>query len=62
CGIVDGIFIGPHFFEGTVNAGRYSDFLQNRLPMLLQEVPLATRESMWSQQDGALAHSAWVVK
>lgn len=61
CGIINGYLIGPHFYEGNLNADRYLNFLQFVLPELLEEVPLETRRNMWLQQDGAPAHNAGVV-
>jgi hypothetical protein len=34
----------------------YLHFLQNDLPLLLEELDLNTRERMWFQQDGAPPH------
>jgi hypothetical protein len=31
-------------------------FLQEVLPVLLEDVPLAVRRDMWFEHDGALAH------
>lgn len=62
CGIVNGQIIGPYFFEGNVNAARYLDFLQNELPVLLEDLDFGTRQQMWFQQDGAPAHWACVVR
>lgn len=61
CGILNGFLIGPHFYEGTLNANRYLRFLQTTLPELLEEVPFETRMNMWLQQDGAPAHNAVIV-
>lgn len=62
CGIINGQIIGPYFFEGTLTAVRYLDFLQNDLPILLENLDLDTRRRMWFQQDGAPAHWARVVR
>lgn len=61
CGILNGILIGPTFFEGSLTAQKYLDLLQNEIPGLLEDVPLATRELMWWQHDGAPAHNSGVV-
>jgi len=41
--------------------GAYVDFLQNELPLLLEEVPLAKRMRMVFQHDGAPAHYSRLV-
>lgn len=55
-GIVGDYVIGPHFFEGRVNGLIYLDFLQNHLPLLLENVPLNIRQRMWFLHDGAPVH------
>lgn len=55
-GIVGNHVVGPHFFEGTVNGTVYLDFLQNHLPILLEDVPLSVRNNMWFLHDGAPVH------
>lgn len=62
CGIVDGQINGPYFFDGTVDGPNYLQFLQNELPVLMEDVPLATRQRAWFQQDGAPPHFARVVR
>jgi len=54
--IVNGYLIGPYFFDNRLKGETYLSFLQNKLPELLEEVDLATRQKMWWQQDGALPH------
>ena len=56
CGILGTQIIGPYFFEGHLNGQMYRDFLQNELPLLLDDVPLDIRNNMVFQQDGAPAH------
>lgn len=58
CGIIGRYLVGPYFFEGTLNAQRYLELLQNELPDLLDAIPLAIRNIMWFQQDGAPAHTS----
>lgn len=48
--------IGPYFLPPRVNGIIYADFLQNNLPVLLEDVPLRARENMIFQHDGAPAH------
>lgn len=62
CGIINGQIIGPHFFEGSLTGVGYLDFLQNELPILLEDLDLGTRQQMWFQQDGAPPHWAHVVR
>lgn len=56
CGIVNGYLIGPFFFDGNVNSANYLHFLEHELPLLLENVDLATRQRMWFQHDGASPH------
>jgi hypothetical protein len=35
---------------------RYLQFPQKELPLMLEDVPLLTRQVMWLQQDGAPPH------
>lgn len=61
-GIVGNRIIGPFFFEGTLNAARYLDFLTFELvPALAVLFPSAVdadipNETIWFQQDGAPPH------
>lgn len=56
CGIMGGRIFGPFFFEGTLTGSRYANFLQQELPVLLENVPLVQRLQMWYQHDGCPAH------
>ena len=58
CGILGTRIIGPHFIDGNLNGEMYREFLDNILPILLEDVPLQTRMDMWFQQDGCPAHSS----
>jgi hypothetical protein len=62
CGMVGKYLIGPYFFQGNLTAQIYLQFLQNELPVLLEEVPLQVRRNLWLQQDGAPAHNARIVQ
>ncbi|XP_015188086.1 PREDICTED: uncharacterized protein LOC107072561 [Polistes dominula] len=55
-GIIGHLIIGPYFFEGNVTSVAYFDFLQHKLPELLEDVPLNTRGSFIFQQDGASSY------
>lgn len=61
CGLLGGKLLGPYFYNGTLNGRRYLEFLMNELPIMLDDIPLAIRNSMIFQQDGAPAHNAIVV-
>lgn len=61
CGILGNQVIGPFFFNGTLNSRRYLDFLENNLPELLEDVPLAVIANLYFQQDGAPPHNAGIV-
>lgn len=56
CGIVGDKLVGPYFIEGNLNGEKYRDFLQNQLPLLLEDVPLDVRQQMWFQHDGCPSH------
>lgn len=56
CGILGNRIIGPFIFNNHLNGESYLDFLQNDLPILLEEVPLDIRRSLWYQHDGCPAH------
>lgn len=56
CGIIGGRIIGPYFFDQALTGNRFLDFLRNDLPVLLEDVPLETRQNMFLQLDGCPAH------
>lgn len=60
-GILGNRIVGPHFFEGTLNANLYFNFLRNDLPELLEDVPLTIRTQLIFQQDGAPPHYGRIV-
>lgn len=62
CGIVNGHFIGPYFFEENVNQHTYLRLIRDELPGLMEDVDLQTRRRMWFQQDGAAPHFARIVR
>ena len=53
CGLPDSQLSGPAVLPNRLTGRAYVDFLQNELPLLLEEVPLAKRMSMVVQHDGA---------
>lgn len=56
CGILGGTIIGPYFFDQPLNGAAFLDFLENQLPILLEDVPLQLRQNMFFQLDGCPAH------
>ncbi|XP_008181048.1 uncharacterized protein LOC100570008, partial [Acyrthosiphon pisum] len=62
CGIIGDQLIGPYFYSGTLTAQKYLEFLQNTLPILLENVLLATRQHLYFQQDGCPAHNAYLIR
>lgn len=59
-GIIGDRIIAPIFFEGNLNGRRYSRFIENELPVLLEDNPIPINQ-MWWQQDGAPAHNTNVI-
>lgn len=56
CGIIGGTIIGPYFFDQSLTGNLFLQFLRNELPVLLEDVPLETRQDMFLQLDGCPAH------
>lgn len=56
CGILNGQIIGPFELPDTINSENYLEFLENRICVLLDDIPLALLQTMWFQQDGCPAH------
>jgi hypothetical protein len=61
-GIVNDQLIGPYILPNRLNGQRYLIFLQDVLPELLEDVPMAIRQDMWFQHDGAPPHFAGEVR
>lgn len=61
-GIIGNNVIGPFFYNNNLNGPFYLNILQNEVPALLEEVPIALRQIMWFQQDGAPAHRTRLVR
>lgn len=55
-GILNDFLIGPYLMPPRLNGHNYLVFLQQVLPELMEDVPLAIRRVMWFQHDGAPAH------
>ncbi|KAK4322811.1 hypothetical protein Pmani_006476 [Petrolisthes manimaculis] len=60
--VLAGIFgdhlIGPIILPQRLTANVYTRFLQDDLPIQLEDVSLRTRRQMWFMQDGSSAHFA----
>ena len=56
CGMIDDMLIGLVLLGDHMTGKNYLDFLQNELPKQLEDVPLATRNAMHLQHDGAPSH------
>jgi len=61
CGIINGYLIEAYVFERNVDTDSYLELLRDRLPELLEDVDLETRQRMWLQ-DGAASHFARIVR
>lgn len=48
--------IGFHMFPGSLNGNMYTDFLENNLFQILENVPLNLRREMFFMHDGAPPH------
>lgn len=55
-GIIDSLVIGPVFLPERLNGDNYLEFLRDELPLLLEDLPLITRNRMWFMHDGAPPH------
>lgn len=61
-GIFNREIIGPVELPAILNGRNYLEFLQNELPLVLEDTPLELRCRMWFQQDGCPAHYARSVR
>jgi hypothetical protein len=55
-GINGNCVVGLYLLPDRLNVSAYYVFLQEVLPVLLEDVPLAVRHDMWFQHNGAPAH------
>jgi hypothetical protein len=46
----------PYVIEDRISGAQYLNFLQETLPILMDDLPLNVHQDMWYQFDGALAH------
>lgn len=60
-GIIGAHILGPVFLP-RLTGETYLTFLQETLPTLLEEIPLANLREVYFQQDGAPAHFTWTVR
>ena len=58
CGMIDNHLVRPVILTNRLNGINYLKFLQEELPNVLEDIPLAVRNAMIFQQDGAPAHSS----
>lgn len=61
CGILNEQIVGP-FFLDNLNAENFLNFLQNDLHDFFMEMPLAQRQNVYFQLDGAPAHNSLIVR
>ena len=55
-GIIGDYVVGPYFFDGHLNGRQFLEFLRTDFWILLENIPLNIRQTMWIQLDGAPAH------
>jgi len=56
CGLIRSNIIGPFVLPNRLTSNLYLKFLREKLPKLLEDVPLQRRVNMLIQQDGAPPH------
>lgn len=61
-GIIDDYLIGPFFLPARLTGETYHHFLENELPLLLEDVPIIIRRRMWFMHDGAPPHFSVIVR
>lgn len=62
-GIIDDHLIGPvRLLPNKLTAETYLHFLQETLPELLEDLPIALRRDMWYMHDGAPPHFGRIVR
>jgi hypothetical protein len=54
--IIGDVLVGPHVLPQWLTGNSYRHFLENDLPTLLEDLPLAIRAHMWFMHDGASPH------
>lgn len=58
-GIIDENVLERYFLPLMLNDASYTNFLQQQLPILLENVPLAIRQRIWFMHIGVPAHR-WI--
>lgn len=61
-GVIGTHIIGPFFHNQRLTGRIYLEFLENSLGVLLENIPLAIRQWMWFQHDGAPPHNTAQVR
>lgn len=60
-GIIGTKLIGPFILPQVLNSHIYAEFLEEKLPELLEDIPLDDRQAIFYQHDGAPAHTARII-
>lgn len=60
--MIDDQLIGPYVLPNRLDQHVFLEFLENTLPLLMEEVPLLRRRRMQLQLDGAPAHFARIIR
>ncbi|KAG5894514.1 hypothetical protein JTB14_026897 [Gonioctena quinquepunctata] len=61
-GVLDDHLIGPYFLLHRLTGDSYPNFLQEEVPVLLEEIPLQLRQHFWFMHDGAPVHFSIIVR
>ena len=61
-GILGDYLLGPIIIPDRLNGAAFLEFLQNTLPLIMEEISHAIRREMWFQNDGAPAHFSLQVR
>jgi len=61
-GVIGDQLTGPYIFPQRLIGDIYANFLQDKLPALLDNVPLQIRRQIYYQHDGAQPHFSQVVR
>ena len=61
-GIINNRLIGPFFLPDRLIDEYFLHFLQEELPILLEDLPLNVRQQLWFQLDGCPAHYSHPVR
>ena len=60
--IVQAFLTGPYLLPQTLSVQIHWVYLEEKLPQMLEEIPLALSRNMWFQHDGAVTHFARQVR